>query len=105
MRDTGPQSLADVLTKLIALRGFARKQGSAQLQAAWAEVAGPEWSGRTRATGIKRGVLQVSVAQAPLLSELVAFHRLSLLAKLKDQHAHLRIRDIKFRLESGLGET
>lgn len=101
MPNSGPQSLSEVLSKLIALRGYARKQGSAQLQAAWAGVAG-EWPGQTRAVAIKRGVLQVSVVQAPLLSELVAFHRQRLLARLQSEHAHLGIKDLKFRLDSDL---
>jgi predicted nucleic acid-binding Zn ribbon protein len=101
MSDSGPQSLSDVLSKLIALRGFARKQGDAQLQAAWAEVAGAAWAAKSRPTGIRRGVLQVSVTEGPLLSELVSFHRLTLVARLAEKHPHLKIRDLKFRLDGG----
>jgi hypothetical protein len=48
-------------------------------------------------------VLQVSVAHAPLLSELAGYFRQSLVAKLGELHADLNIRDIKFKLDSGVG--
>jgi hypothetical protein len=98
----GPQRLGQALSDLIGLRGYARPQGDAQLQSAWASVAGGEIAGQTRAVAIRRGVLQVSVAQAPLLSELAGYFRQSLVAKLGELHADLNIRDIKFRLDSGV---
>jgi len=99
----GPQRLSSALSELIGLRGYARPQGDAQLQSAWAAAAGPTVARETRAVAIRRGVLQVSVAHAPLLSELAGFFRQSLVAKLGELHADLNIRDIKFKLDSGVG--
>jgi hypothetical protein len=42
------------------------------------------------------------VANAPLLSELAGFYRVTFLEKLREGHAHLRIRDLKFRLDSDI---
>ncbi|MDB5387747.1 MAG: hypothetical protein JWM11_3393, partial [Planctomycetaceae bacterium] len=39
-QDPGPLHLSKALAELIALRGFARPQGDAQLQAAWDQAAG-----------------------------------------------------------------
>lgn len=97
-----PQPLAKALSELIALRGYARVQGDAQLQSRWAQVAGPSFARQTKAVAIRRGVLHVSVATAPLLSELAGFHRIALLEKLQTSHADLRVRDLKFRLDSNL---
>jgi len=97
--------LSRALAELIALRGYARARGDAQVQAAWAEVAGPEIARQTRALGIKRGVLQVSVSHAALLAELVGYHQVSLLAALQSRHGDLRIRDFKFKLDSGLSRA
>jgi hypothetical protein len=99
----GPQRLSQALTDLIAFRGYARVQGNAQLQSAWAAVAGATIARQTRAVAIKRGVLHVSVATAPLLSELAGFYRVAFLEKLCQNHADLRIRDLKFKLDSDVG--
>lgn len=98
----GPHRLSQALSELIAFRGYARVQGDAQLQSAWAGVAGATIARETRAVAIKRGVLHVSVASAPLLSELAGFYRVAFLEKLRELHADLRIRDVKFRLDSDL---
>lgn len=101
---SGPHRLSQALSELIAFRGYARVQGSAQLQAAWAAVAGATIARQSRATAIKRGVLQVSVASAPLLSELAGFYRVAFVEKLRELHGDLRIRDVKFRLDSDLAQ-
>ncbi len=105
MAEPGPQSLSDVLAKLIALRGYARRQGDAQLQQAWTEVAGTQFASRTRALSIKRAVLHVAVAQSALHAELVSFHRQKLLAKFQAQFPHLKIKDLKFKLDSGVNPS
>ena len=100
----GPQHLSRALSELIARRGYARVGGDAQLQRVWGEIAGPVIAGQTRAVAIRRGVLQILVAHAPLLSELASFHKTSLLEKLTADHADLRIRELKFKLDSGVGQ-
>jgi len=72
------------------------------LQSAWAQTAGATIARQTRAVGIRRGVLHVAVDHAPLLSELAGYYRQSLLEKLREKHADLKIRDLKFKLDSGL---
>ena len=99
----GPQHLSRAIADLIALRGYARRRGDADLQTAWAGVAGPDVASQTRAVAIKRGVLQVSVAHAPLLSELVSYSKGMLLQELQARHPHLNLRDLKFKLDSDVG--
>lgn len=94
-----PQPLSRALSELISLKGFARVRGENQLAAVWSEVAGPKIARQTRVLGIRRGVLQVAVTNAPLLSELASFHKPSLLRTLRKDHADLNIRDLKFRLQ------
>ena len=100
--DFDPQHISRALSELIALRGYARRRASVQLQDVWAEAAGAAIAGSTRAQLINRGVLQVAVANAALLSELAGFHRSSLLKCLQKQHPELRIKDLKFRLDSDM---
>jgi hypothetical protein len=102
-RDADPQPLSKSITDLVALRGWARSRGDAELRTAWNEAAGAAWAKQTRARTIRRGVLHVGVANAPLLSELVAFHRRPLVKRLEERNPELRIKDIKFQLDSDVG--
>lgn len=94
-----PTHLSTAISELIAVRGLARVRGDEQLKSAWKEVAGPAIAGKTRVLNLRRGVLQIGVAHAALLSELVSFHKAALLRTLKQQHTDLKIRDLKFRLK------
>jgi predicted nucleic acid-binding Zn ribbon protein len=97
-----PRSLADSLSELVALRGLARAGGDRQLTEIWNSVVGAEIAARTRVIGIKRSVLQVGVDNAPLLSELAAFHQADYLKTLQHQHSDLKLRNIKFVLQGGM---
>src|SRR5205807_1392985 len=100
----GPQRLSLALNELIAFRGYAQVRGDAQLQSAWCDAAGSTIARQTRAVAIRRGVLHVSVAHAPLLSELAGYYRHTILEKLIELHAHLKVRDLKFKLDSSIAE-
>lgn len=102
----GPQPLSKAISEVIALRGLANAGADAQVAAAWkdvaAAVAGEALAAGTRATTINRGTLQVSVNSAPLLGEVVSFHKPQLIKLIKDRYPHLKVRDIKFRLKGDL---
>jgi predicted nucleic acid-binding Zn ribbon protein len=100
--ESGPQHLSRALGELIALRGYARVQGNAQLQEAWAAAAGLQFARQTRAVAIRRGVLHVAVANAPLLCELSSFHREALLGRLAAGRPEMKIKDLKFKLDSNI---
>ena len=97
-----PARLGDVLSKLFALRGYGRVRGDEQLQHAWqtalATLVEADWLNQTRVLFLRSGVLNVGVSNSALLSELAAFHKQALLQTLRTQAAHLRIRDLKFRI-------
>jgi len=97
-QDSDPRHLSGALSELIALKGLARVRGETQLATVWSDAAGPEIAAGTRVNGIRRGVLHIDVGNAALMGELAGFHKQSLLATLRKQHADLRIRDLKFRL-------
>ena len=101
----GPQTLGQALSQLIALRGLARTRGDSQLVEIWNDVAGvvdPAIAAQTKVMGINRGCLQIAVPSAALLSELASFHKAALLARLREKHGHLKVRDLKFRLKGDL---
>ena len=97
-----PQHVGKVLSELIALKGLARVHGSQQLQQAWQTVAGEEIGRRSRVMELTRGVLQISVGSSAVLNELAGFHKQTLLENLQQQFAHLKIREIKFKLQTDL---
>ncbi|MCA9038839.1 MAG: DUF721 domain-containing protein [Planctomycetaceae bacterium] len=100
--ESGPQSIGKVLSDLFALKGYARVQGNEQLHKYWKGIAGEQLAAQTRVIGLKRGVLQIGVSNAPLLSELVAFRRLQLLKKLQEEASELKVRDLKFILRGDI---
>ncbi len=102
---SGPQQLSLALSELVALRGLARVGGHAQLQSIWNEVAGAKLALHTRVLGIKRGVLQIAVGNAPLLAELISFHKASLLQSVQARQVSVKICDLKFHLQSDISPT
>jgi predicted nucleic acid-binding Zn ribbon protein len=97
-----PHHIGKVLSEFIALKGLARVHGSEQLQQAWRTVVSDDVGRRSRVMELTRGVLQVSVGSSALLNELAGFHKQTILENLQGQFAHLKIRDIKFKLKTEL---
>lgn len=98
-----PIRLERAITELMAIRGFNRVNSNKQLAETWNKVATPiigPVAERTKATGIRNGILQVSVGSSALLGELKSYHHLQLLTDL--QKAEPKIRDIKYRLNSNM---
>lgn len=100
--DLGPLHVSKALAELIALRGFARPQADAQLQAAWDHAAGSDIATHTKVGELNRGALLVLVANAALLAELNGFHKTPILKSLQNTRPELRIKSLKFRLQSNL---
>jgi predicted nucleic acid-binding Zn ribbon protein len=100
-----PQHLSAVLSELIARRGLARVQGNAQIAAAWNRAAGERIASCTRVLGLNRSVLEIGVANAALMNELVSFHAATLLDKLRAEYSEQSIRDLRFRLKTDLTPT
>jgi hypothetical protein len=100
--DSGPLHLARALSELIALRGLANVQSGSQLDDAWRHAAGSEIAAATRVQGIRRGVMQVAVGNAPLLGELASFHKGTLLETFRKNNPHLKVRDLKFVLKGDM---
>ncbi len=94
--------ISKALAELIALRGFARPQADAQLQAAWDQAAGAEIASHTRVGELSRGTLQIHVANPALLAELNGFHKTAILKKLQQSRPELRVKSLKFRLQTNL---
>lgn len=93
----GPQHVSNVLAQLMARRGFARQQGGAACQEAWGRAAGALAAEHTRAGSVRRGALEVVVANSTLLQELT-FQKVQLVKALAELLPDEGIKDLRFRV-------
>ena len=97
----GVQPLGDILSELVARRGLARTRGQEHLEQAWSNAAGQTAARYSRVGGLRRGVLEVLVANSVLLQELAGFQKETLLEKLQTELDSREVRALRFRLDDG----
>lgn len=93
----GPQKIGNVLSELMARRGFARVQSAANYEAAWREAAGPLAARYSRPGQLRRGTLEVIVANSILVQEL-GFQKVLLLETLEKLLPDEGIKNIRFKV-------
>ncbi len=93
----GPQTIGNVLSELMSRRGYARIQGAAAYEAAWSEAAGSLAAKYTRPGQLRRGTLDVVVANSTLMQEL-GFQKQALLASLAKLLPDEGIKNLRFRV-------
>jgi hypothetical protein len=93
----GPEKIADVLGRLFTSRGWGRKNDRLRLESAWTAAANEKYRKDTRVLGLRRGVLEIEVKNAVLMSELAQYHKRGLLAALRQSLPGLTLTDLKFR--------
>jgi predicted nucleic acid-binding Zn ribbon protein len=92
----GPERIADILTQLMSRRGFARVQGAEAYQSAWKEAAGAVGAQYSRVGQLKRGTLEVVVANSAMIQEF-GFQKAAILATLNRLLPDHNIKDLRFR--------
>ncbi len=95
--DPGTESLGEILARMIAARGWGRRQARRHLEHAWAMALGPEHLEHTRVLGLRRSVLEVEVNSPVLLQELASYHKRQLLAKLREGLPNHTLTDVRFK--------
>jgi predicted nucleic acid-binding Zn ribbon protein len=93
----GPKAIGDVLSELMARRGYARVQGAAIYDTAWREAAGPLAGKYTRVGLLRRGMLEIVVANSTLVQEL-GFRKQGLLKSLAELLPDEGIEGLRFRV-------
>ncbi len=93
----GPQPIGDVLAELMTRRGYAQQQSAAALEAAWNEAVGAPAAEYTRVGSLRRGTLEVIVANSTLVQELV-FQKPQVLESLGQLLPDANIKNIRFRV-------
>lgn len=92
-----PVPIAEVLSELMSRRGFARVRTAEAFADAWSQAAGELMAGYTRVGEVRRGKLEVIVANSTLVQELT-FQKPAILKRLGEQLPGERIRDLRFRV-------
>ena len=92
-----PHAAGDLLSRLISRRGFTQEQFCDELQNVWQKVAGKQFEGKTQATVIKRGTLEILVESSPAMQQL-AFYKSKLLAQLQSELPDAQIKSIRFKV-------
>ncbi|HEX5103061.1 MAG TPA: DUF721 domain-containing protein [Pirellulaceae bacterium] len=92
-----PKAVGNVLSQLLAKRGYAQIQTAATCDAAWREAVGEKLAADTRPGCVKRGVLEVLVRNSTVLQEL-AFVKAKAVKTLTQLVPEQQIRDVRFRV-------
>jgi predicted nucleic acid-binding Zn ribbon protein len=92
-----PRPMRDVLSQLLARRGYAQIQTAAGCEAAWREAVGQKLAADTRSGIVRRGVLEVMVRNSSVRQEL-AFVKAKVVQALTKLIPEQQIRDIRFRV-------
>ena len=92
-----PKRIADVLSRLVARKGYGRLQANAEFQEAWAEAVGETLAKGSSAGNVRRGKLEVVVANSAVAQEL-QFNKQQILKKLKAILVDCVIHDLRFRV-------
>lgn len=93
----GPEAIGDVLVQLMARRAFAGVRRAATCEEAWRQAAGELAAEHSRVGAVRRGTLEVLVANSTLLQELT-FQKQTLLETLGELLPDEKIRDLRFRV-------
>jgi predicted nucleic acid-binding Zn ribbon protein len=94
-----PKPIANILSELMSRRGYGRELSDQQFGEVWRQVAGPQIAAMTRPGQLKRGVLEVIVANSTLLQEFT-FQKGSLLTQMQQKLPDAQIKDLRFRVGS-----
>lgn len=92
-----PKSVADVIAQLVQRKGYAQVRAAQASAAAWQAVAGPNFAAVTEAGSIRRGVLEVTVANSLTMQELT-FEKERLLAGIQQTLPDAGIKQLRFRV-------
>ncbi|MEO8496384.1 MAG: DUF721 domain-containing protein [Planctomycetota bacterium] len=92
-----PVRIADVMSRLLARKGYAQLQQGLQWEAAWSEAVGERLSKNSRVGKTNRGVLEITARNSAVLQELT-FQKQKLLKKLQAAAGANHLRDLRFRV-------
>jgi predicted nucleic acid-binding Zn ribbon protein len=97
MSKSRPQPIADVLAELMSRRGYGRERSGQQWEEVWRAAAGPLVADNTRVGTVRRGKLEIIVANSTLMQELT-FQKTAILDRLREELPGETIVDLRMRV-------
>jgi hypothetical protein len=94
-----PKHVKEVLAEIMARRGYARVQSTADLDEAWRAAAGDLLAQHTALGSLRRGALEVLVAHSTLVQE-ITFHKAEILARLAQLAPQAAVSELRLRVGS-----
>jgi predicted nucleic acid-binding Zn ribbon protein len=92
-----PVRISEVVSRLLARRGYAQVQHGAECEQAWKRVAGTQLAQNSRVGRLQRGVLEIAVKNSATLQELT-FRKRKLLQQLQELIGAQQVQDLRFRV-------
>ncbi|MCH2177606.1 MAG: DUF721 domain-containing protein [Mariniblastus sp.] len=93
------KTASSFIGQIMARRGIAQEQTSNELAEIWAQVVGVSFTGHTRLGNLKRGTLEIFVANS-MISQQLSFKKKNILEQIQKQLPNNKIRDLRFRIGS-----
>jgi predicted nucleic acid-binding Zn ribbon protein len=92
-----PKPVAELVAELVQRRGYAQVRQAGQWNEAWRDAAGEAFAAVTEVGQLRRGVLEVIVANSLVMQEL-GFEKERILAALQAELPDARIKQLRFRV-------
>jgi predicted nucleic acid-binding Zn ribbon protein len=96
-RGRHPEKISEVMSRLLARRGYAQALATNEYDEAWREAVGPQLARYSRPGRLRRGVLEVIVGNSTVLQELT-FRKVELLHQLETRMPVNTIQELRFRV-------
>ncbi len=92
-----PKQIGNVIAQVVQRRGYAQVRATGEREEAWQKVVGEQLAKLTQVGGVRRGVLNVSVANSLLMQELT-FRKEELLIRLREILPEAGLKQLRFRV-------
>jgi predicted nucleic acid-binding Zn ribbon protein len=92
-----PKPVAQVMADVVQRRGYAQVRVAAQWDQAWRDAAGAQFAAVTQVGVLRRGVLEVTVANSLVVQELT-FEKERLLAAMQQSAPQAAIKQLRFKV-------
>jgi predicted nucleic acid-binding Zn ribbon protein len=92
-----PKPVAEVIAQVVQKRGYAQVRAAGQWNEAWAAAAGEQFAAVTEVGQLRRGALEVTVANSLVMQELT-FEKERILVHLQTVRPDAGIKQLRFRV-------
>lgn len=93
-----PQSISEIIPKVIARLGLTQKVRTAELISSWSGIVGEAVACHTKPVTLDKGCLTINVDSSPWLSELERYSKQKILENIQKKLDNKSVRYLRFRI-------